>query len=501
MEKTKTSAIMISDLRQRAEELVRQRPEDVTKIPGYDIQRLVHELQVHQIELEMQNEQLHQAQQEVEELLNKYFDLYELAPIGYFTLDRQGLILEANLAGANLLGEQMRYLLKRGFSRFVSEDSQEEFYFHLRRVVETKSRHSCELRLVRKDGEQFYAQLESIAIYDDENRPIGTRTTMSNITERKRMEESLRESEETFRYLSEAAFEAIAIHEGGVLLRANDQYFEMLGYEPQELLGRQVLSLAVAPEARELVQHQISSGSTGPYEAIGLRKDGTRIQVEIRAREMQHEGRKARVAAIRDITERKRGEEALRKAHDELELRVEERTAELSRINTQLNLEIEERKQAERVVKEREAELKAKAHELEQANIALRTLLKRMDADKEELEEKVLVNVKELTLPYLERLKNGPLSVHQKTCISILESNLADIVSPFAHRLSSKYLNLTHTEIHVANMVKEGNRTKEIAQVLGLSVRTVEVHRQSIRNKLGLKNRKANLRSHLLSLR
>jgi PAS domain S-box-containing protein len=501
MEKKRTSPIMISDLRQRAEDLIRQRPEDVRKIPGYDIQRLVHELQVHQIELEMQNEQLHQAQKEVEELLDKYFDLYELAPIGYFTLDRQGLILEANLAGANLLGEQMRHLLKRGLSRFVSEDYQEAFYFHLTGVAETQKKQRCELKLLKNDGEQFYVQLESIAIQDDENRPTRIRATMSDITEHKLMEETLRESEERFRHLSEAAFEAIAIHEGGVLLRANDQYFEMFGYEPQELLGKQVIPIAVAPEARELVHRQVSSGSTGPYETIGLRKDGTKFPIEIRAREMQHEGRKARVAAIRDITERKRGEEALRKARDELELRVEERTAELVQINTHLNLEIEERKKAEREVKEREAELEAKTHELEEANSALRTLLKRMDADREELEEKVLVNVKELTLPYLERLKNTRLSEQQRICINILESNLTDIVSPFAHRLSSKYLNLTHTEINVANLVKEGNRTKEIAILLGLSVRTVEVHRQSIRNKLGLKNRKANLRSHLLSLR
>ena len=144
--------------------------------------------------------------------------------------------------------------------------------------------------------------------------------------------------------------------------------------------------------------------------------------------------------------------------------------------------------------------LEAKAHELGEATSALRILLKRMDEDREELEGKVLINVKELTLPYLEKLKSTPLSAHQKTFISILESNLFDIVSPFAHRLSSKYLNLTHTEINVANLVKEGKRTKEIAQLLGLSVRTVEVHRQSIRNKLGLKNRKANLRSHLMSL-
>ena len=96
-----------SELRRRAEELLRQRPEDIQAIPGGDIQRLIHELRVHQIELEMQNEEVRKTQGEINELLTKYFDLYELAPVGYFVLDKKGLILEANLTGANLLGVQL----------------------------------------------------------------------------------------------------------------------------------------------------------------------------------------------------------------------------------------------------------------------------------------------------------------------------------------------------------------------------------------------------------
>jgi DNA-binding CsgD family transcriptional regulator len=123
-----------------------------------------------------------------------------------------------------------------------------------------------------------------------------------------------------------------------------------------------------------------------------------------------------------------------------------------------------------------------------------------VDGDKEQLEQKVLVNVKELTLPYLEKLKMTQLSPDQRTYVNILESNLSDVVSPFAHKLSSKYLNLTPAEIQVATLIKAGRRSKEIAELLRLSVRTIEVHRQSIRTKLGLKNRKVNLRSHLFSL-
>jgi PAS domain S-box-containing protein len=139
------------------------------------------------------------------------------------------------------------------------------------------------------------------------------------ITERKHVEAALRESEEQFRRLAEAAFEAVVIHEGGVLLSANDQYCEMFGYELKELLGKQVLSLTVAPEGLDAVKKEIATGGVGPYESIGLRKDGTRFPMEIRVRETEYEGRKVRVSAIMDITEHKRAEEALRRRTTELE--------------------------------------------------------------------------------------------------------------------------------------------------------------------------------------
>ena len=133
-------------------------------------------------------------------------------------------------------------------------------------------------------------------------------------SDRKLMNEELCMSEERFRLLSEAAFEAIVIHEEGVLLSANDQYFKMFGYEPGEALGKEMISLTIAPEVLEFVKKQIETGSLGPYESIGLRKDGTRFPMELRARKMEYKGRIVRFGAIRDITERKKAEEALRES-------------------------------------------------------------------------------------------------------------------------------------------------------------------------------------------
>ena len=133
---------------------------------------------------------------------------------------------------------------------------------------------------------------------------------------RKQVEEDLLESEELFRLLSEAAFEAIVIHEKGVILNANDQYFKMFGYEPGEALGKEMISVTIVPESLELVKKQMATDSLGPYESIGLRKDGTRFPIEIRNRKMKYKGRIVRFGAIRDITERKRAEDARRQSEE-----------------------------------------------------------------------------------------------------------------------------------------------------------------------------------------
>ena len=108
-------------------------------------------------------------------------------------------------------------------------------------------------------------------------------------------------------------------------------------------------------------------------------------------------------------------------------------------------------------------------------------------------------NIKELVLPYLTRLRRGRLDPHQETMTEILQTNLENIISPFISKISSRYLNFTPMEIRVANLIKEGKTNKEIAELLLISKNTVLFHRHHIRTKLGLRNKKINLRTHLLS--
>jgi len=146
-----------------------------------------------------------------------------------------------------------------------------------------------------------------------------------------------------------------------------------------------------------------------------------------------------------------------------------------------------------------EAELKAKTVSLEEANTALKVILKRREEDRKELEEKMLLNVKELIEPYIEKMKNTRLDDSQKAFLDIIESNINDIISPFARGVSKKHLGLTYTELQIANLITHGKTSKEIADLLNLSLNTVQSYRKSIRKKLVIKNKKVNLRTYLSS--
>ncbi|MDD5711784.1 MAG: PAS domain S-box protein [Smithellaceae bacterium] len=163
-------------------------------------------------------------------------------------------------------------------------------------------------------------------------------------------------------------------------------------------------------------------------------------------------------------------------------------------------IDISERKQAEENLKRREQELELKSNSLEEANIALKVLLNQREEDKSVLEEKVLSNVRKLVLPYVENMKHLNLSDAQKSNVEIIENHLHEIVSPFLRNLNSEYLSLTPREIQIASLVKDGKTTKEITEALNISATAVDFHRKNIRSKLGIKNKKLNLRSYLFSL-
>jgi PAS domain S-box-containing protein len=173
------------DLRRRAEAHVEEDPRAVsTEMEGLSLDQvrgMLHELKVHQIELEMQNEELRQSRAELEASHERYFDLFDLAPVGYFTLTEDAQILEANPTGGELLGVSRSDLLDRPFTRFILPDDQDGYYHHRRAVVTTGSPATWELRMVRADGSTFHARLESAPTLPADDRAT-FRTVVSDIT-------------------------------------------------------------------------------------------------------------------------------------------------------------------------------------------------------------------------------------------------------------------------------------------------------------------------------
>jgi DNA-binding CsgD family transcriptional regulator/signal-transduction protein with cAMP-binding, CBS, and nucleotidyltransferase domain len=145
-------------------------------------------------------------------------------------------------------------------------------------------------------------------------------------------------------------------------------------------------------------------------------------------------------------------------------------------------------------------ELTIKSLNLEEINVAVKILLNQMKRERMDSEAKIVTNVQELVLPYLENLRNSRLDTQQKECLSVIETNLNNIIAPFMQNLSIASSNLTHTEMKIANLIKDGKTTKEIADLLNLSPSTVDFHRNNIRSKLGLKNKGESLKARLLSL-
>jgi PAS domain S-box-containing protein len=161
--------------------------------------------------------------------------------------------------------------------------------------------------------------------------------------------------------------------------------------------------------------------------------------------------------------------------------------------------DITERKEAKEALKERTIRLEIERKSLAELNTAIKILLKKREDDKTELEDNVLTNVKELVEPYFEKINKTKLDNQQKTFLSIIESNLNEIISPFTRKMSLKYLNLTPKEILIANLIRHGSPSKKIAELLNVSPRTIDTHRKNIRKKIGLQGQRKNLRSHLLS--
>lgn len=348
---------------------------------------------------------------------------------------------------------------KRRAVEFVARQDLERIlsYKELRKQDPEKAPRSYELKIVDRHGNVRDVHI-TIASIPHTNKTIAS---FLDITEQKKMEAALKASEEKYRNIFENAMEGIfQTGINGEILSANPSFSHLFGYKsPQEIM-RAVKDIRYEIYADESQRNELrrlldKQGFVRNFEVICRRKDGQRIWISVNIRAVKDNNNKFLFyeGTLVDITERKMIQDDLEK----------------------------------------------KSRSLEETNAALRVLLKQREEDKTDLEEKVLHNIKELVLPYIDKLRAGQQN-RDTVIIDIVESNLNEILSPFIKSMASKYANFTPKEIQIADLMKKGKSTKEISTILNLSPRTIDIHRYNIRRKLNINKKKVNLQSYLLTL-
>lgn len=318
---------MSEDTAEIARERAAELPQNIDARSPEEIRQVFHELRVHQIELEMQNEELRRTQEELEAERSRYFDLYNMAPVGYITISEKGLIQKANLIAAGLLGVARIALVKQPITRFILKEDQDIYYLHRKHLFETGEPQACELRMVKKDGMEFWAQLEATVAQDEDDGTPLCRVTMSDITDHKRAEDELRKSEEKYRTLFNSAGDAIFIHDAEArILAVNPLACGWLGYTHEELMSMSIDQVD-SPEEALHAQDRMTRLMEQRYlvfETVHQRKDGSLFPTEVSARRIIWDGQPAMMSTCRDITDRKRAEVALCESEEKYRLLAEQ---------------------------------------------------------------------------------------------------------------------------------------------------------------------------------
>jgi PAS domain S-box-containing protein len=492
-------------LRREAWQLLRQQPDSATGAPG-DILDLIQELKIHQTELQIQNEELRRAQEELSDAHGRYQELYENAPCGYLSLTPEGLISRVNRAGVALLGDARNILLQKGFSRYVDAQWQSLYFDALQQAGATGNKQGLELRLFSgRRPTWVWAELQ--AVRDATAALAEYRMTLVDISAAKVSAAALAESEAQYRQLFSdmvggGALMAVARRDAGGrpvdvrLLAVNKSFEKLTGYAHQKAVGRCIRDIWPQNEGFwfDLVQEVERAGRSVQAESYQQESDKYFLVSAVPVK--QH-----RIAVtFIDISAHKQIQSTLERARADLETQVQKRTAELQKANRRLHAEIDGRKQAQNALLDKSKELESRSARLEEANTALKVVLRELENERRELEEKMISNLNELTRPHLDKLAACRLSPRQETLLEAVRSSLDEITAPLSRRFIIEGARLTPTEVRVANLIRQGKTTKEIADAMGVAASTVDFHRLNIRRRLNLAGKRVNLQSYLKSL-
>ena len=397
-----------------------------------------------------------EAENRLRESEEKYRSIFENAIEGIFRTTPAGKVILANTTFARMYGfrgprELVESYTDIGKELYVNPQDRNRF----KNLCETHgSVEGFEEQVYRKDGSKAWVSLNARTVRDEQGNTLYYEGTIEDITPRKAMENALRASDERYRTFMDSSSDGVFLKDENLrYVIVNRLLRSFFRKTEEEIIGRTDMELRPTKDAEKATKADLKSLKS-PSIVVSEETIGNRIY-ETRRFAVTLADRKRGIGGfLRDITERKRTEE----------------------------------------------ELRVKSLNLEEVNAALRILLKQRDQDKNEMEDKIMNNVKRLVTPYLEKLKERRVDSEERTYLDILETNLNNIISPFIQKMAHIYSQFTPTEIMVANLIRDGRTIKEIARVSGVSDNAINHHRQNIRNKLGLNNRKINLKSYLMSL-
>ena len=621
-------------LRQKAESYLLGHETKQGKSNHFDLLEVLHELEVHQVELEMQNDELRRTRSALETSRDDYFNLYELAPVSFLTVNVKGVITRANISATALLDVDRHFLVNNSFLQFVLPEDRGRFYQLQKKVHASNNLEHCEMTLQVKDKKRIPIRLEMLSLNHEEKGEIHFLIVAIDISRHKQveqnLEETIRERTSELAETNQLLLREIENHKHTErILRDKEKKFRTVadytcnweywigpdkkwiynspacenicGYERGEFMVNPELYLAIIhPEDRDRVQDCLEMHSLAEkIDSLEFRivaKDGRIRWVEHCCQPVYDEiglflGRRA---SNRDITQRKQIEGQLQESENRFRLALDaasdglwdrnlvtdqvhyganwykllgytEEDAQLGTITWESLLHPEEAEKAKSAVqdyiggrtrnlrqefrlrnkkgewqwvlskgkivewdengrpvrligthtditdrkimelelKQQQEKLEEKVRqrtaELEETNTTLNVLLRKRDADKETLEAKITENISDLIDPYFEKLKGSSMTPWQKDLVNILHESIHQLTSPFMRNMGGKLLHLSPMELQVANLVKGGKASKEIAEVLKISCGTVNIHRKNIRKKLGVDNQKTNLQITLQS--
>lgn len=441
-------------------------PKGLEAPTGERQRRTAHDLQSQRLELEKQKAELRQVREELDRLRTRYASLYDRAPVCCLTVSEGGTIIEANTAAAHLLGTAKGDLVTKPLGAFIVPEDRETYLRFSRSPLPMGAPRQCELRMAKKGGVIIWGHLTATALHDTDGSPL-SQILIQDITSHKQAQEALIRSEENFRRsVEDSPLGVRIVSPKGELIYANRAILDIYGCESfDELKGTPVSKLYTSRSYAEHRKRRLERqrGKRGPaeYEVNIISRKGDIRHLDVVRRPILWNGEEQFQVIYRDITDRIRMEENLRRKEEELGI---------------------------------------ESQQLAEANMALRALLRNRDEDRKAMEKQIIDNIHQLIIPYVKELRKLNLNSSQLSYLDIIDANLQQIANPFLQNISSRFTTFTPREIQIANLIREGKTNKEIADFIKTAPRSVEFHRNNIRRKAGLKGKKINLRSFLLSL-